>query len=164
VLQLPGFLVAALMLGTYMTDAGILCLAAIEAIRKRGIEAGVDPADSTAAQKAACVPIWIGNHATERARVPPGSAKGVGASIAISQQVDLWSSGVHKRYLHTTSSRLAAQTSPSIQRTEFRGVDAVGADVWTNLANALTMQAGSRGPTTTRAKKGFEAFLSQPNR
>jgi hypothetical protein len=33
----------------YTTDAGILCLVAIDAIRKRAREAGVDPADSTAA-------------------------------------------------------------------------------------------------------------------
>jgi hypothetical protein len=34
----------------------------------------------------------------------------------------------------------------------------VGVDVWTNLANVLAMQAASRSPTTTGAKKGFEAF------
>ncbi len=37
-------------------------------------------------------------------------------------------------------------------------MDAVGADVWTNLANALAIQAASRGPATTGPKKGFEAF------
>ena len=105
------------------------------------------------------VPIWIWNHAIERARVPPRPAKGVGTSIAVSQRrADLWASGVHKRYLHTTSSGSTAQTSPSIQEAAFRGVDAVGADVWTNLANVLAMQAASRAPTSTAAKKGFEAF------
>ncbi len=34
----------------------------------------------------------------------------------------------------------------------------MGVDVWTNLANALAMQAASRSPTTTGAKEGFEAF------
>ena len=37
-------------------------------------------------------------------------------------------------------------------------VDAVGADVWTNLANALAIQAASKGATTTMTKKGFKAF------
>ena len=82
-LLLPGFLVAALV-DAYTTDAGILCLAAIDAIRKRASKAGVDPADSTATQKAAYVPVWIWNHATEQARVPPGRAKGVGTSVAVS--------------------------------------------------------------------------------
>ena len=142
----------------YTTDAGILRIAAIEAIRKRAIEAGVGPADSTAAQKAAFIPISIRNHAIEWARVPPGRVKGVGMSIAVSQRADLWASGVHKCYLHTTSSGSAAHTSPSIQQTEFCGTDAVGADVWTNLANGLAMQAASRGSTKTGAKNGFEAF------
>ena len=48
--------------------------------------------------------------------------------------------------------------SLSGQEAALRGVDAVGADVWTNLANALAIQAASRGPATTGAKKGFEAF------
>jgi hypothetical protein len=141
----------------YSTDAGILCLAAIDAIKKRAIEAGVDPVDSTAAMKAAYVPIWIWNHATERARVPPGRAKG-GTSIAVNQRADVWASDVHKRYLHSTSAGSAIPTSPSIQGTATRGVDSVGADVWTNLANALAMQAASRSPTMTGATKGFEAF------
>ncbi len=157
VLPLPGFLVAALM-DAYTTDAGILCLAAIAAIRKRTSEAGVDPSDLPAAQKAAYVQIWIWNHATERARVPPGCAKGVGTSIAVSQRADLRASGVHKRYLHLTSSGSAAQTSLWPQGTALRGVDTVGADVWKNLANALAIQAASRGPATTGPKKGFEAF------
>jgi hypothetical protein len=46
VLPLPGFLVAALM-DAYTTDAGILCLVAIYATRKRAREAGVDPVEST---------------------------------------------------------------------------------------------------------------------
>ena len=37
-------------------------------------------------------------------------------------------------------------------------MDAVGADVWTNLANALAIQAASKGATTTMTKKGFKAF------
>ncbi len=98
VLPLPGFLVSALM-DAYSTDAGILCLAAIDTIKKQAIEASVDPVDSTAARKAVYVPIWIWNHATERARVPPGRAKGVGTSIAVNQRADVWVSDVHKRYL-----------------------------------------------------------------
>jgi hypothetical protein len=145
VLPLLGFLVAALM-DNYSTDAGIVCLAAIAAIRKRASEAGVDPSDLPAAQKAAYVPIWIWNHATERARVPPGHAKGVGTSIAVSQQADLWASGVHKRYLHLTTSGSAAQTSPLPQGTALCGVDAVGADVWTNLATSSIMNALSSLP------------------
>ena len=156
-LPLPGFLVAALM-DAYTKDEGILCLAVIAVIRKRASEAGVDPSDLPAAQKAAYVPIWIWNHATERARVPPGRAKGVGTSIAVSQRADLWASGVHKRYLYLTTSGSAAQTSPLPQGTALRGVDAVGADVWTNLANELAIQAASRGPATTVTKKGFKAF------
>jgi hypothetical protein len=157
VLPIPGFLVAALM-DADMTDAGILCLAAIDAIRKRTREAGVDPASSTAAQKAAYLPIWIWNHATVRAKVPPGHAKGVGTSIAVSQRADLWTSGVHRHYVQPTSRGSNAQMSPLIREAASQGVDAVGADVWTNLANALTLQAASKGPTTTVAKKGFGAF------
>ena len=157
VLPIPGFLVAALM-DAYTTDAGFLCLAAIDAIRKRAKTAGVDPASSIAAQKAAYVPIWIWNHATERAKVPPGRAKGVGTSIAVSQRADSWASGVHRHYLHTPIGGANAQTSPSTRDVTPRGVDAVGADVWTNLANALALQAASKGQTTTVAKKGFDAF------
>ena len=51
----------------YTTDAGILCLVAIDAIKKRAIAAGVDPADSTAPQKAAYAPVWIWTHVTEQA-------------------------------------------------------------------------------------------------
>jgi hypothetical protein len=36
-------------------------------------------------------------------------------------------------------------------------VDAVVADVWTNLANALAIQAASKSEPTAVAKKGFEA-------
>jgi hypothetical protein len=141
VLPIPGFLVAALMDAYTTTDAGFLCLAAIDAIKKRARVAGVDPASSTAAQKAAFVPIWIWNHATERAKVPPGRAKGgVGTSITVSQRADLWASGVHRLYLQPTSSGVNAQMSPSIR-------DAAP------LANALALQAASKGPTTTVAKK-----------
>ena len=155
VLPLPGFLVSALM-DAYTTDAGLLCLAAIDAIKTRATDAGVDPVASTVALKAAYVPIWLWNHATERAKVPPGRAKGVGTSIAVSQRADEWACELHKRHLHMTGSGAAAQTSPSVPAP--RGVDAVGADVWTNLANALALQAASRGPAPTGAKRGFEAF------
>jgi hypothetical protein len=43
--------------------------------------------------------------------------------------------------------------SLSGQEAALRGVDAVGADVWTNLANVRAMKAASTGPTTTVAKK-----------
>ena len=60
--------------------------------------AGVDPADATAARNEALyAPIWIWNHATERAKVPPGRGKGVGTTIAVSQHAGLWASGVHRR-------------------------------------------------------------------
>ena len=44
VLPLPGFLVAVIT-DAFTTDAGILYLAAIDAIRERAIKAGVDPSD-----------------------------------------------------------------------------------------------------------------------
>ncbi len=34
----------------------------------------------------------------------------------------------------------------------------MGAEVWTNLANALAIQATAKGAATTAAKKGFDAF------
>ena len=64
VLLLPGFLVAALM-RAYTSDAGDLCLRAIDAIRKRAIADGQDPVMSPAALKSAYVPIWLWNHATQ---------------------------------------------------------------------------------------------------
>jgi hypothetical protein len=96
ILPLPGFLVAALM-EAYTTDADILCLVAIDAIKKREMAAGADPADSTVAQKTAYVPLWIWNFATKQA---------MGPSIApVSQRADLvWASGVHRRYFHPPSS------------------------------------------------------------
>ena len=105
ILPLPGFLVAALM-EAYTTDADILCLVAIDAIKKREMAAGADPADITVAQKAAYVPLWIWNHATKQATALPRRTKGVGTSIApVSQRADLvWASGVHRRYLHPPSS------------------------------------------------------------
>ena len=153
---LPGFPVAALT-DAHTSDAGILCLVAIDAIRNRLRQAGLDSAQSFAAQKAAHVPIWIWNHATERATVPFGRSKGVGMSLTISQRADLWASSVHNRYLHLTRES-TARMSPPIQKAAPRGVDAVGADVWTNLANAFAIQAASKGTTTTVTKKGFEAF------
>ncbi len=89
----------------YTTAAGILCLVAINAMKKRAIAAGVDPADSSVAQKTAYVPVWIWNHATKRAKALPGRTKTVGTSIAVSQQADLWASGVHRYYFHLPSSR-----------------------------------------------------------
>lgn len=59
VLPLPGFLVAGLM-EAYTSDAGLLCLTAIDAIRKRARAAGEDPAHSQTAHKAAYVPIGFG--------------------------------------------------------------------------------------------------------
>jgi hypothetical protein len=142
----------------YTTDAGILCLVAIDAIKKRAIAAGVDPADSTVPQKAASAPVWIWIHVTGRAKAGPGRTKGVGTSIEVSQQADLWASGFHRCFLHLPSSGSTVWISPPVQEAAPRGVDAVGADVWTNLANALAMHAASKGATTTVAKKGFEAF------
>jgi hypothetical protein len=52
VLPLPGFLVAALM-RAYTSDAGELCLKAIDAIRERTRAAGHDPVESQGAKKAA---------------------------------------------------------------------------------------------------------------
>ena len=85
VLPLPGFLVAALM-EAYTSDAGVLCLTALDAIRKRGRADGQDPVESPVARKAAYVPIWTWNHATQRAAVSQGGAKGVGTGIAVSRR------------------------------------------------------------------------------
>ncbi len=89
----------------------------------------------------------------------PGRAKGVERSIAVSQRADLWARGVHSRFFHPNSSGTTAWMSPPVQVAAPRGVDAVGADVWTNLAkNALAIQAASKSATTAVAKKGFKAF------
>ena len=52
VLPLPGFLVATLM-KVYTSDAGELCLEAIDAIRKKARADGQNPVESPAVQKAA---------------------------------------------------------------------------------------------------------------
>ncbi len=148
VLPLPGFLVAPLM-RAYMSDAGELCLKAIDAIRQRTRAAGHDPVKSPGAKKAAYVLIWIWNHATQRATVFQGGAKGVGTGLAVSKQADRWASGIHRHYLLLTPATPAQESSPAREAAP-RGVDTVGAEVWTNLANALTIQAA--------AKKGFDAF------
>lgn len=156
VLPLPGFLVAALM-RAYTSDAGDLCLRAIDAIRNRATEDGQDPVVSPAALKAAYVPIWLWNHATQRAAVPQGQAKGIGTSLAFSKRADLWASDVHKRYLRPTTNTTTRE-SPPARVVVPHGVESVGAEVWTNLANALAIQATAKGAATTVVKKGFDAF------
>ena len=124
----------------YTTDAGILRLVAIDAIKKRAIAAGVGQADSTDAQKAAYVPVWIWNHVTERLKALPGRSKGVGRSIAISQSKHTCGQTV---FTNATFTRLAVDQPPRQAR----------------RSRNRTLQSGrSRGPTTTGAKKGFEAF------
>jgi hypothetical protein len=134
VLPLPGFLVAALMEASASDGAGVLCLTAIDAIGKRVRADGQDPVESPAAQKSAYVPIWIRNHATQRAAVSQGSAKGVGSGIAVSRRADRWASSVQRRYLFQTISTTARMSPPASE------VDAVGAKVWTKLANTLAIQ------------------------
>ena len=156
VLPLPGFLVAALM-RAYTSDAGDLCLRAIDAIRNRATEDGQDPVASPAALKAAYVPIWLWNHATQRAAVPQGQAKGIGTSLAFSERADLWASDVHHRCLRPTTNTTIRE-SPPARVVVPHGVESVGAEVWTNLANALAIQATAKGAATTVVKKGFDAF------
>ncbi|KAI2498407.1 hypothetical protein MHU86_16104 [Fragilaria crotonensis] len=162
VIPLPGFLVAALM-RAYTSDAGELCLKAIDAIRKRARAAGHDPVESPVAKKAAYVPIWLWNHATQRATVFQGGAKGVGTGLAFSKRVDRWASGIHRRYLLPTLATPAQESSPAREAAP-RGVDAVGAEVWTNLANALAIQATAKGAATTAPKKGSTPSRSPPNK
>ena len=156
VLPLPGFLVAALM-RSYTSDAGELCLKAIDAIRDRAKSAGQNPVDSPLAKRAAYVPIWLWNHATQRATVFQGGAKGVTTGLAVSQRADRWASGLHRRHLLPVQAT-PTQGSPPASGAPSRGVDAVGAEVWTNLANALAIQATAKGAAAPAAKKGFDAF------
>ncbi len=159
VLPLPGFLVATLM-RAYTSDAGDLCLSAIDAIRKRATEEdGQDPVGSPAALKAAYVPIWLWNHATQRAAVPQGQAKGIGTGLAVSKRADLWASRIHRRDLRPTNNT-TIQESPPVREAAPRGVESVGAEVWTNLANAIAIQAPAKGATTAVVKKGFDSFPS----
>ncbi|KAI2493248.1 hypothetical protein MHU86_21285 [Fragilaria crotonensis] len=161
VIPLPGFLVAALM-RAYTSDAGELCLKAIDAIRKRARAAGHDPVES----------LWRRRQHTSRSgfgimrpNEPQYSkeARRVGTGLAFSKRVDRWASGIHRRYLLPTLATPAQESSPAREAAP-RGVDAVGAEVWTNLANALAIQATAKGAATTAPKKGSTPSRSPPNK
>ncbi len=139
----------------YTTDAGILRLVAIDAIKKRAIAAGVGQADSTDAQKAAYVPVWIWNHVTERLKALPGRSKGVGTSIAVSQRADLWASGVNRRYLHPPSSGSTVWMSPPVQKAAPCGVDTVGVD---EPGKGACYSGGTKGRDDNRGKERLRSL------
>ena len=146
-LPIPAFLVAALM-RTYASDAATLCLAAIEAIKERAIRAGEDPILSQNASRASYVAVWLWNVArrdrTER-------QKCVQIGPVSNPRADEWSRSGHLRYL---AERAAPAGPPAVA--------AANSEVWTNLANALALQAtdrsGSNATNATSKKQGFDAF------
>jgi hypothetical protein len=145
-LPIPAFLVAALM-RTYASDAATLCLAAINAIKDRAEKAGEDPALSQNAKRAAYVAAWLWNVAR---RDRNGRLKCVQIGPVANPRADEWSRKCHLKYL---ADRAAPAGQPAIDATS---------EVWTNLANALALQAtdraGANATTTASKKQGFEAF------
>jgi hypothetical protein len=65
VLPIPAFLVVALM-KAYCIDAPSLCIAAIEAIKERAIQAGEEPLKSEKAKIASYMAVWLWNAARDR--------------------------------------------------------------------------------------------------
>lgn len=154
-LPLPGFLVAALM-EAYSTDATTLCLTAIAAINARAGQAGEDPSSSLLASRASYVAAWLWNLATKRTRAQGlGAVAGAKVEPAMNPRADAWARDIHAKYL---TAQQNARSSPSLG-TEGATTGLVGADVWTNLANALALQATDRAVVSSAvARKGFDAF------
>ena len=146
ILPVPAFIVMALM-KAYSSDAATLCIAAIEVIKARAIEAGEDPLHSQKAKNAAYVVCWLWNVARDRTDRPQGVRIG---SVA-NPRADKWSRNCHLRYL---AEQVAAAASSGPVTNE------PNSEVWTNLANALALQATERatGAATPATKKGFDAF------
>ena len=148
VLPIPAFLVAALM-RTYSSNAATLCLAEIQAIKERASRAGDDPIRSEIASQAAYVATWLWNVARRRDRNE--RLKCVQIGPVSKPRADKWSRTCHLR--HLADRAIAVGPPPAADTPE----------VWTNLANALALQATDRSgtnaaPTTTTKKQGFDAF------
>ena len=142
----------------YTSNAGYLCLTAIKAIKDRAIEAGEDPITSLSAKRAAYVPVWLWNHATERAKVQQGQASGVVTSQAVSREADIWASCIHRKYL--TNDTAGVMTPPRQEPAVVKATEAMGgAEVWANLANALALQATATARSAaTTTKNGLKPF------
>ena len=134
------------------SDAKVMCIHAIRAIRKRALEDGEDPEESEHAKLEAYVPSWLWNVATG-----PSSSQGtsgVATELAISKSAEEWSRGLHALYL----TEGAAGVVP-VENAATVGGTNVGNDVLTNLATTLALQVTDRAAITTATpKKGFEAF------
>ena len=142
VLPIPAFLVAALM-RTYSSDAATLCLAAINAIKERASKAGEDPIRSENASQAAYVATWFWNVARQRDRTE--QLKCVQIGPVSNPWADEWSRTCHLRHL--------------VERANAAGppVAAAISEVWTNLANALALQATDRSGTNSASTSGNAA-------
>ena len=139
-------MVAALM-RTYASDAATLCLAAIDAIKERATKAGEDPILSQNAKRAAYVAVWLWNVAR---RDHGDRLKCVQIRPVANPRADEWSRNFHLKYL---AERAASAGPPVVE---------ANSEVWTNLANALALQATDRSGTTTAPatskRQGFDAF------
>jgi hypothetical protein len=146
VLPIPAFLVVALM-KAYCMDAPSLCIAAIEAIKERAIRAGEEPIRSEKAKIASYVAVWLWNAARDRRERPNGVRIGPVAN----PRADEWARDCHLRHL---AERVAVPRNLASTRAE------PNSEVWTNLANALALQATDRAGASAPGKKkqGFEAF------
>ena len=143
-LPIPAFIVAALM-RTYASDAATLFLATINAIKERATRAGEDPFLSKNADRASYVAAWLWNVAR---REQSERLKCVQIGPVANPKADKWSRNCHLKHL--------AERPPSQHTIDTHS------EVWTNLANALALQATDRaGPsaaTATTKKQGFDAF------
>ena len=134
-LPVPAFLAVAIM-KAYAIDAVSLCLATIEAIKERATRAGEDYKTSANARTTSYV-------ARDRSDRP----NGIRIGPVMNPNADEWSRNCHLKFL---AQRVAAQ-APTVTEPN--------SEVWTNLANALSLQAADRSRyATTPTKKGFDAF------
>ena len=145
-LPIPAFLVVALM-KAYCTDAPTMCLKSIEAIKERAIVAGEDPLQSENAKLASYVSVWLWNVARDRSDRPHGDRIGPVAN----PKADEWSRNCHLRHL---AERVAGPQTGRPPTAE------PNSEVWTNLANALALQATDRAAAAApaRKKQGLDAF------
>lgn len=80
ILSIPAFLVVALMKAC-SSDAAILCIKAIEAIKERATQSGEDPMQSQKARHTAYVAVWLWNVVRDRSERTHGVRIGPVATL-----------------------------------------------------------------------------------
>jgi hypothetical protein len=154
-IPVPGFLFADL-LRVYETDPATLCIESIKSIRRRAALAGEDPLVSAA--DAAYVPQWLWFVAThdDQTAIPD-----LQIAQAFNKRADDWAGSVHENVF---VGRAADQTGPTSSAGQ-AVVTPPDPQMWTNIANALALQATDRissatAPNSESASK--TAFNSLP--